>query len=149
MHFVSNDDHDILWLEDVMTSLKRPQLGKTVFFHETSCQDGIIRLNARYLWILVISDIDENGIFLLIITADAESEGYRWYSTQVLSNTPKEHVGPFRILLQNGHAFTISAYKILHKIDIYHPMHSATAVVQVSVSVSGAYSAVTLVNVNN
>lgn len=49
MHYVSNDDHDILWLDDVMTAIKRPEQGKNIFFHETSCQDGIIRLNARYL----------------------------------------------------------------------------------------------------
>lgn len=38
---------DVELLEDIMLSEKKPQLGKSVFFHETSCSDGIVKLNAR------------------------------------------------------------------------------------------------------
>lgn len=37
-------------LEDVMLSKKKPQFGKTIFFHETSCGNGVVQLNARYLF---------------------------------------------------------------------------------------------------
>lgn len=41
-------DPKIAYLEDVMESQRKPKLGKTVFFHETSClKDGIVHLNAR------------------------------------------------------------------------------------------------------
>lgn len=43
--------NDLVWdvelLEDIMTSEKKPQPGKSVFFHETSCSNGIVKLNAR------------------------------------------------------------------------------------------------------
>lgn len=38
---------DVELLEDIMSSEKKPQLGKSVFFHETSCSNGIVKLNAR------------------------------------------------------------------------------------------------------
>ena len=34
-------------LEDIMTSSKKPQFSKSIFFHETSCSNGILKLNAR------------------------------------------------------------------------------------------------------
>lgn len=34
-------------LSDVMVHERKPKLGKTIFFHETSCSNGIIQLNAR------------------------------------------------------------------------------------------------------
>lgn len=40
--------HTIEFLEDVMAAETRPQNGKNIFFHETSClDDHLVRLNAR------------------------------------------------------------------------------------------------------
>lgn len=44
------DNHrlfDVDLLDDIMSSERKPQLGKTVFFHETSCANGVVKLNAR------------------------------------------------------------------------------------------------------
>lgn len=38
---------DVELLEDIMSSEKKPQPGKSIFFHETSCSNGIVKLNAR------------------------------------------------------------------------------------------------------
>lgn len=39
---------DIVFLEDISHSAKKPQPGKSIFFHETSCaRNGQITLNAR------------------------------------------------------------------------------------------------------
>lgn len=42
-HMPSN----LIMLEDIMDSVPKPQLSRSVFFHETSCTNGIVRLNAR------------------------------------------------------------------------------------------------------
>lgn len=43
--------NNLLWdidlLEDIMESNRKPQLGKSIFFHETSCSEGLVKLNAR------------------------------------------------------------------------------------------------------
>lgn len=45
---LNSDDEPIQFLDDIMASKKKPQMGKTIFFHETSCaSDGIVKLNAR------------------------------------------------------------------------------------------------------
>lgn len=39
---------NIIFLEDVMEAGRKPTLGKTIFFHETSCStNGLVWLNAR------------------------------------------------------------------------------------------------------
>lgn len=43
----NNINKDVISLYDVMAADRKPQKGKTIFFHETSCSDGVIRLNAR------------------------------------------------------------------------------------------------------
>lgn len=46
--FDSETQGTIIYLEDVMESKRKPQSGKSIFFHETSCStDGIVKLNAR------------------------------------------------------------------------------------------------------
>lgn len=43
------DTQNIILLDDISHSEKKPQPGKSIFFHETSCaRDGLITLNARY-----------------------------------------------------------------------------------------------------
>lgn len=38
----------IAYFPDLLRSARRPKMGKTIFFHETSCSgDGFVRLNAR------------------------------------------------------------------------------------------------------
>lgn len=40
---------EINLLEDISESETKPKLGKSIFFHETSCgRNGMVRLNARY-----------------------------------------------------------------------------------------------------
>lgn len=34
-------------LQDVLSSKVQPTFGKSIFFHETSCRNGIISINAR------------------------------------------------------------------------------------------------------
>lgn len=38
---------DVQLLDDIMLAEKKPQMGKSVFFHETSCSRGVVELNAR------------------------------------------------------------------------------------------------------
>lgn len=47
--FIINENliSDLKLLEDIMVSEKKPQPGNSVFFHETSCSNGIVKLNAR------------------------------------------------------------------------------------------------------
>lgn len=40
-------NNEIVLLHDVLEADRKPQMGKTIFFHETSCLNGVIRLNAR------------------------------------------------------------------------------------------------------
>lgn len=44
---------DIIFLDDITYSVKKPTPGRSIFFHETSCaRDGLITLNARYVsWV--------------------------------------------------------------------------------------------------
>lgn len=44
---VNIEDFNIQLLPDIMVATKKPTLGKSVFFHETSCANGIVTLNAR------------------------------------------------------------------------------------------------------
>ncbi|KAJ6650181.1 Lactosylceramide 4-alpha-galactosyltransferase, partial [Pseudolycoriella hygida] len=44
---VNIQEHNIQMLPDIMSASKIPTLGKSIFFHETSCADGIVSLNAR------------------------------------------------------------------------------------------------------
>lgn len=41
------EEFDILLLPDIMMATKKPSLGKSIFFHETSCANGIVSLNVR------------------------------------------------------------------------------------------------------
>lgn len=38
---------DVQLLQDILEADKQPQMGKSVFFHETSCTNGVVKLNAR------------------------------------------------------------------------------------------------------
>lgn len=41
-------NHAIIFLDDIMQAKKRPQKGRSIFFHETTCsENGLVRLNAR------------------------------------------------------------------------------------------------------
>ena len=40
-------DGTVELLEDIMEAEKKPELGKSIFFHETSCLNGLFKLNAR------------------------------------------------------------------------------------------------------
>ncbi|KAG4074470.1 hypothetical protein HA402_015759 [Bradysia odoriphaga] len=44
---VNVEEYNIQLLPDIMTATRKPNLGKSVFFHETSCSNGIATLNAR------------------------------------------------------------------------------------------------------
>lgn len=44
---VNVEENNIQLLPDVMTATRKPNLGKSVFFHETSCSNGIATINAR------------------------------------------------------------------------------------------------------
>lgn len=44
---VNVEEFNIQLLPDIMSASKKPNLGKSVFFHETSCANGIVALNAR------------------------------------------------------------------------------------------------------
>lgn len=41
------EEYNIQLLPDVTLAAKKPNLGKSIFFHETSCANGIVTLNAR------------------------------------------------------------------------------------------------------
>lgn len=45
---VNIEEKNIELLQDIMIASKKPNLGKSIFFHETSCANGIVTLNARY-----------------------------------------------------------------------------------------------------
>lgn len=44
---INIEKYNIQLFPDIMTATKKPKLGKTVFFHETSCSKGFATLNAR------------------------------------------------------------------------------------------------------
>lgn len=44
---VNTAEYNIQLLPDIMMATRKPNLGKSVFFHETSCANGIVSLNAR------------------------------------------------------------------------------------------------------
>lgn len=57
--FTNNHDiWDVKLLEDVMESERKPRAGKSIFFHETSCSNGIVKLNARYKIIYFVNPIN-------------------------------------------------------------------------------------------
>lgn len=42
-------DENIILLEDITDSKNQPKPGQSIFFHETSCTNGIVKLNARWV----------------------------------------------------------------------------------------------------
>lgn len=48
-----DNDANVRWFDDILHSSRQPQLGRTIFFHQTTCLNAVVKLTNRYIIIFI------------------------------------------------------------------------------------------------
>lgn len=65
-----DSDANVRWLDDILHSTRQPRLGRTIFFHQTTCLNVVVELTNRYSFITLrtIDAYNVTGPSLTLLT---------------------------------------------------------------------------------